>query len=303
VGDRWSRYSARSSGTTREQLAYLHSEIDAVEAELIEREAELVDLRVELSAFRVDYDPRVGRKLEELEEVESELERCRKRIEEYRQWGAGGLPRTAAGNAYVPVEEQYRRTWQQPRETAAQAGSSRTARSGGLGTAIGSAGRAPGQATPVEERIKKMYRQLCRRYHPDLTQDAAERARRTQIMAAINAAYGERAQSPQQSLMELEALAERADYSLWEEAGTAEQRVVALTDKLRRLQRRLEEVRREIRELLDSPAMEMSLQVKLAWQTGRDLLAEVETEVERDLLRKRTELEFMRAQLRQFGIS
>jgi hypothetical protein len=283
-------------------LAYLHREIEAVETELIEREAELVDLRVEMASFRLEYDPHVGRKIEELEQVEAEVDRCRKRIEEYRQWGPDGLPRTAAGTPYVPVEEQYRRTWQQPRESTSHSAGPRAPQRGGLGAVYRATARAQGRATPVEERIKTVYRQLCRRYHPDLTQDPRERARRTQIMASINAAYGERSEDPQRSLAELEALAEKADYSLWAEKGTAEQRVVALTDKLARLQRRLAEARREIRELLDSPIMEMSLNVKLARRNGRDLLSEMAAEVERDLLRKRTELVFMLAQMRQLGI-
>lgn len=293
MSGRWSR-RGRRGGATGDQLAYLRREIEAAESELIEREAELVDLRVALSAFRVEYDPRVGRKLEELGEVEAELERCRKRVQEYRQWGPDGPPRTEAGNVYVSVEEQYRRTWQQPREEPAP----RPARDGGWGAAY----RPGGRATPLEGRIKALYRQLCRRYHPDLTQDEGERARRTQIMAAVNAAYGERSRDPRQSLVELEALAERADYSLWAESGTAEQRVVALTDRLKRLQRRLAQADREIRELLDSPLMELSLEVKLARRAGRDLLAEMSAEVERDLVRKGAELEFMRAQLRQLGI-
>ncbi len=73
--------------TTEEQLAHLRQQIQAAETELIEREAELVDLRAEMYAFQLEYDTRVGRAAAELEAVEAELERCRKRISEYREWG------------------------------------------------------------------------------------------------------------------------------------------------------------------------------------------------------------------------
>jgi predicted nucleic acid-binding Zn-ribbon protein len=264
--------------TTEEQLAHLRQQIEAAEAELVNREAELVDLRVELSAFRLEYDTRVGRKVAELEEIEAEIKRCQQRISQYRQWGPGGLPQTRTGAAYVPVEEQYRRTWQQPEEPP-----------------------SPPPPEPVdaatEAQIKKLYRQLCRRFHPDLTQDAAERAWRTEMMTAVNAAYAAR------SLVELQALAEKPDRSPSAETGTDEQCLAALRDRLQQIQRRFREVKQEIRELTNSPTMQMNLDVKFAQRQRRDLLAEMAADVEKDLARKRVELDFLVAQLKQLGIA
>jgi len=263
--------------TTEEQLVYLRQQIEAAEAELANREAELVDLRVELSAFRLQYDTRVGRQVAELEEVEAEIKRCQQWISHYRQWGPGGPPQARTGAAYVPVEEQYRRTWQQPEEPP-----------------------SPPPAEPLdaatEAQIKKLYRQLCRRFHPDLTQDVTERAWRTEMMTAVNAAYAVR------SLVELQAMAEKPDRSPSAEIVADEQRLAALRDRLQQIQRRLWEVEQEIRELMNSPTMQMNLDIKFAQQRGRDLLAEMAIDVERDLARKRVELDFLRAQLKQLGI-
>jgi len=264
--------------TTEQQLAHLRQQIAAAEAELANREAELVDLRVELSAFRLEYDTRVGRKVTELEEVEAEIQRCQQRISQYRQWGAGGPPKTRTGAAYIPAEEQYRQTWQQPEEPP-----------------------FPPPAKPVDAatkaQIKKLYRQLCRRFHPDLTQDAAERAWRTEMMTAINAAYAAR------SLVELQALTEKPDRSPSVETGTDEQRLAALRDRLQQIQRRLQEAEQEIRELTNSPTMQMKLDIKFAQRQGRDLLTEMAADVEKDLTRKRVELDFLMAQLKQLGIT
>lgn len=263
--------------TTEEQLTHLRQQIEAAEAGLVSREAELVDLRVELSAFRLEYDTRLGRKVAELEEVEAKIKRCQQRISQYRQWGPGSPPQTRTGAAYVPVEEQYRRTWQQPEEPP-----------------------SPPPAEPVdtatEAQIKKLYRQLCRRFHPDLTQDAVERAWRTEMMTAVNAAY------TAQSLVELQALAEKPDRAPLAENGANEQRLAALRDRLQQIRRRLREVEQEIRELANSPTMQMSLDVKFARRQGRDLLAEMAVDVEKELARKRVELDFLMAQLRQLEI-
>lgn len=279
----WSASAAGKDASTGGQLADVEQQIESVEVELIEREAELVDLRVELSAFRLEYDTRVGRQVQDLEQVEAELRRCQERMAHYRLWGSKGPPGTRSGTPYVSVEEQYRRTWEEPEELPPESWRREEVprpfhASGGT-------------------HVKALYRQLCRRYHPDLTQDPAERAHRTQIMAAVNAAYAAR------DLTELQALAEKAERSQWIETGTPEQRLVALKERLEQLQQRLEEVQREIRDLVDSPAAQMSLDVKLARRHGRDLLAEMSAQLEKDLARKRAELDFTLAQLKQLGIA
>lgn len=285
--------SGHEAGTIREQLLRLRRQVEEAEAGLIDREAELADLRIELSAFRLEYDTRVGRKVAELEEIEAELKRCRERVQHYRQWGPGGPPRTRAGTTYVPVEEQFRRTWRQPESAAGMPDPALRA---------GAPRPAGGELAANEARVKKLYRQLCRRFHPDLTQDPAERERRTEIMAAVNVAYSGRTRDVQRSLAELEALAEKDVRAPGEQAGTDEQRLAALREKLDQIRRRLGQVEREFRELMDSPTMRMSLEVRLAARRGRDLLAEMAADVDKELLPRQAELDFLLAQLRQLGL-
>jgi predicted nucleic acid-binding Zn-ribbon protein len=264
--------------TQREQLRDLARQIEALEGELVEREAELVDLRVEWSAFRLEYDIQVGRLIEQIEEIEARIARCRQRIDEVRHWGPGGLPRNRRGETYVPVREQYRRAWEVPEEPEPSPFVSRV-----------------GPAT--ETHLKTLYRQLSRRFHPDLTQDSAERAWRTERMAAVNAAYTAR------DLSALKALAAGSDRVPASGGGTVEQRLGALRQKRQQMQRRLREAEREIYELNNSQMMEISLRAKLARRQGRDLLDELAAEVKVELVRKQTEFDFLVAQLRELGIS
>ena len=272
----WSRRQ-KNAQTQEEQLAVLRRKIEGAEAELVEREADLVELRVEMSAFQLKYDLGLGRKLDELDEVEAAVDRCKRRIEEYRQWRTSGRPKTRSGDDYIPVEEQYRRAWQEP--------------------------LPPGPSYPppptdrvTENKIKILYRQLSRRFHPDLTQDPEERAWRTEMMTAINAAY------TAQSLTELQALAARPERSIRSGKGADRQRLAALRDRLEYLERRLAQVSQEIHDLTHSPLMELSIEVKLTASKGRYLLAEMAAEVDKNLERKHAELDFLRAQLRQLGI-
>jgi hypothetical protein len=258
----------------------LRRQIAAAEAALVEREAELAELRVEVASFELRYETLVGRKLAALKEIEASIAACQKQLQTSRRWGAGGPPVGWDGEPYVPVDEQYRRTWRDP----APPGPSFT---------------PPAELatqSAAKQDLKALYRQLCRRFHPDLTQDPAERVWRTEMMAAVNAAYaaGSRA--------ELEALAMTPHRGAEREAVGAG-RLKALQDRLTYLRRKLREVEGEIDALTHSPLMEMRLEVTLAARQGQDLLAEMGAEVERDLARRQAELDDLRAQLRARGMA
>jgi predicted nucleic acid-binding Zn-ribbon protein len=274
----WSTWRNQAR-TTEEQLAALRQQIEAAEANLVDREAELADLRVEMHAFQLKYEVLVGRKLEALSKIEDEIKRCKKRISDYRQWGARGRPRTPDGREFVPVEEQYRRTWQDPPPPQPWF-------------------PPPPISAAAAQDLKSLYRQLCRRFHPDLTQDPQERAWRTEMMAAVNAAYDA------QSLAELQALAAKPARRSARDAGPGadRERLEALRERLRHIRSRIREAEQEIYDLTHGSLVEMSLEVKLAARDGQDLLAEMSAEVEQVLERKRAELDFLRAQLRQLGI-
>lgn len=49
--------------------------------------------------------------------------------------------------------------------------------------------RPPERVRPSEE-VRRLYRELVRQAHPDLAQDEAERTRRDEFIARVNAAYG-----------------------------------------------------------------------------------------------------------------
>ena len=59
-------------------------------------------------------------------------------------------------------------------------------------SATGSAATSGDPSGPIDEKqLKRIYRQLARRYHPDLATDPAERAARNDVMARINDAYAD----------------------------------------------------------------------------------------------------------------
>lgn len=271
---------ARRGASGEGAAAPLRRQIAALETEIIERQAEVVDLRAELAAFQTRYEVQLGGKLRRLEAVDAEIERCRAALHQHGQWGRGGLPLTRDGEPYVPVGEQYRRTWADPPPP---------------GPTL-----APLSSAAPVPAIRDLYRALCRRFHPDLAQEEGERAWRNDVMVAVNAAYAAR------DLAQLRAIAARppraAPLRPPAAAPSPEAVVTALAERLAHLRRTLRQIEGEIEQLAHSPLIELSVDVKLAAAQGRDLLAEMAADVEAQWAERRVVLADLRAQLRARGL-
>lgn len=265
----------------QDQIAELEQMVQAAQADLFIRESELLDLRAEWTAFERQYEARIGIKLAELASLEQDIKTCRQRLDEVRIWGSGGIQRRY-GPQVASSGEQYR----QARREDDDAGFSFSSFADQL---------VEQPLSPEDEaQLKRLYRQLCRRFHPDLAQDEAERACRTEMMAKINAAY------TAQDLQELESLVEQPDCDQISPEMAAAQRLVSLRDTLQRLQERRQVVDREIDQLIHSDLVDLSVEVKLASQQGHDLWAEMEADVNEALAEKRAELASLKEQLQVY---
>jgi chromosome segregation ATPase len=250
-----------------EELTRLRAAVEEVRAELIEAEARLADELAAVNAFELEFEARVGHLWDKLDALETEIERYQDRIQIMRQ-------------GYLSAERQFRRAWQSPPRSAPTP--------------------PPQPLKPADEaHIKRLYRQLARRFHPDLAAGDADRARRTEKMTAINDAYAAR------SLAELEALAREPDeviYSGRPRPGQTEAQLVqALQQELDRCQRRLRQIESELRQLHQRPSVQLSLELKLAHRQGRDVLAEMAADLERKIARKTVERDMLKAQFDQLG--
>lgn len=249
------------------KLAHLRAALEQAQADLIEAEAQLADQLAEINAFELEFEARVGHLWDKLAALGDEVEAYQDRIQMMRK-------------GFLPVERQYRRAWQAPRPSAPTP--------------------PPQPLSPAsEEEIKRLYRKLALRFHPDLAMDDSERAYRTQRMAAINAAYAAR------SMIELQSLAQRPDHLIHtghvRPDQTEAQLIQALQEELARCQRRLREIEAEIRSLPQRPSVQLSLEVKLARRQGRDLLGEMVVDLERQFARKTVERDMLKAQFDQLG--
>jgi chromosome segregation ATPase len=261
------------SETVRERLIRLRRELKAAKGQLSQAEAELDEERSDIDVLEREIDRRLGHLLRRLSDLEDTVSTYRERLERLRR-------SSVYGTDYLPVEEQFRRTWQTPATGSAATGSA----------AIGSPATGGDPSGPIDEKqLKRIYRQLARRYHPDLASDEADRSYRTEKMAALNEAYAAR------SLAEIAALHDVRNTDESGQQQTEAQMADVLDKELARVRRRLFQVQNEKENLHNRPTVRLSVDVKLARRQGRDLLGEMS----RDLRYRVRELAAERDELKQ----
>jgi len=120
-----------------------------------------------------------------------------------------------------------------------------------------------------EEKIRDLFRELAKRFHPDLTNDLAEKKWREEVMTKVNQAYANR------DLKTLQALAEQPDRPAFSIMQTREQEIAGLKAELKRLDGVIADLKARIRHLEESPAWQLKLEARLQRRSGADMLTEM----------------------------
>lgn len=123
-----------------------------------------------------------------------------------------------------------------------------------------------------ERKVRDLFRQLAKQYHPDVAKDESQKKHNEQIMAEINMAYSAK------NLEALEVLAKARGIEAAEPAQTPAAELDRLETELRQLEMMIFDIEQTIRELDLSPAMQMRSELKADQEDGRDSLRELESE-------------------------
>jgi curved DNA-binding protein CbpA len=115
-----------------------------------------------------------------------------------------------------------------------------------------------------------LFRNLAKRFHPDLVNDPKEKSRRQGIMARINAAYSAR------DLPALESLARRTELAHNSSRPDPGTELAQLKMELADLEAMVFEVEHTIRELDLSSAMQLRSEYESGRNAGRDFFIELE---------------------------
>lgn len=253
-----------------DQLTGVRAEINEAEQKLSDLQIKLIDLRVEAAAFAAVFEQKVWPYQKELQEIRQQIDSVRGYTDKVN---IPGLP-----DDYVPAGQQFARAF----------------RPTGLHKLSGDF-KPKGEAAGTDDvNVKRVYRRLALRFHPDLAPSEATRQRWTEYMGKINDAY---AASDVAALKGLES-AFNSEFPL--ESGNTTETGLALVpdqDELMQAQNRLQmvestmrSVEAEVFELEWGWELKLKRDAQKASAAGRDMLAEMVNDLQKELDKSKREL-------------
>jgi hypothetical protein len=237
------------------ELEKKRAELATFETRLAERELDLATLQAELHSFEGIYLRIVGSRLAALDEIEAKI--------------------AEAGARHKPKD----------RETQDRASQARTQAQDSARAVEGEQEAGKRQPFRPTENLKKLYREVAKRIHPDLATDESERQRRHELMTEANRAYEEGDEA------RLEAILrdwESSPESVKGEGPGVE--LVRVIRKIAQVEDRLKAIDAEIARLEETDLYQLKNQVDQAEEEGRDLLAEMATGVDQQVVEARGRL-------------
>ena len=125
------------------------------------------------------------------------------------------------------------------------------------------------------ENLKKLFRRVAKKIHPDLASSSKERERRHELMAKLNQAYdGLDEEAIRCILMDWEA-----EEPAHEKLELGEQ-LVRVVNQLAQVRKRLHEISDELEDLTLTEMFQLKNNIESAELEGRDLLQEIADDIE-----------------------
>ena len=236
-----------------EELAAKREELARLEAQLADQELSLASQKAELAAFEGLYLRRVGVLYAELDEWNARLAELR--AEQTRTPEA----KAEAADARAQAEEAY-------------------------SAAHGAAAEV--QPFSPSAALKMLYREAAKRVHPDTATDDADRTRRERLMKEVNAAY---AAGDEDALRRLLADLDTSPDAVQGSGVGAD--LIRVLRQLKQVRNRIAAIELEFTVLSETDVAKLKTKADQAAAEGRDLLAEMASNVQGRVIESRKEYE------------
>ncbi len=145
-----------------------------------------------------------------------------------------------------------------------------------------------GQNRFHSDRLKKLYREVARKFHPDLSSCPQERQSRHQLMVEINRAYEIGAEERLRELLEAGEGLESVEMN-----GAMSAEMILMVRKITEAKQHLAKIESDIEEITSSEIYKLKLRVENSEAMGVDLFADLVAQVDRQIKKARNRLEHL----------
>ena len=259
----------------QQEIQRKKEEIAELEQKLADVEAQYADLCMEVSQFEEEYQKEVAPFYGQLDRWNLRIYSTQMMIEKLREVRDGLRPVPAdpfewSSECISDVQEQWFREQQ---EKALEEGIEETS--------------SPSRSYNAKE-AKKIYRQLAKKFHPDLVESEDARTRRTELMAEINLAYQSKDFDKLQEFLLHPEIRDFKD----ESAGDILVRLIRRVAQLRSL---IKDAQARLDQEMGSELMDLYRQCQLAKQASGDGFSVLKQALEEQIERAKFEWMCQRA--------
>jgi hypothetical protein len=241
------------------EIEFKRLELSDIESILVQKELELVTFQGEVYAFELKYLRIVGIYFAELDEIRAKIAEVRAQLN--------------SGDEKLQEEAERART--QARESAEASEAASFARH---------SISAPFKPSVA---IKKLFRNIAKRIHPDLARDEADSLRRHRFMAEANKAY--RAEDA----LRLQALIREWEESLKSVSEDGRTELRQIIKKIFQAKERLRIIHETIKQLQSSDIGKLKKRAEAEEKKGGDLFSKLTQHLQDDIIQERARLSEM----------
>ena len=249
------------------------ADLDDARQQLLDAEAKLSQEQAAVNAFRLQCRLKLGDLIEETLTLRAKQESCLTHLKLHQQDAERELL-SETPDPFAPEDDGF------------------NPEAGYIDEIV-----LPELATPKREKeaAKRLYRELARRFHPDLAAGSAERAYMTAIMSSINIAY------ERQDVSALHNLAGEIDPTAVAELAAIENiQIRKLREQLLKIQRRQRKVQQQYLALRQDNVAKLWRKAQRLEAEGKSWWEAVKRDLQRIIERTRVELVGLEAQLTLF---
>jgi hypothetical protein len=146
-----------------------------------------------------------------------------------------------------------------------------------------------GQNRFHSDKLKKLYREVARKLHPDLASCPQERQHRHQLMVEVNRAYESGAEDRLQELLEAGESLEAVETD-----GAMSAEMILLLRRIAEAKKQVAEIESDIEEISASEIYRLKLRVENSEAIGIDLFADLLSQVDRQIKKAQNRLFHLR---------